>query len=72
MTFSLSSGNSADPCRSKTASRSEFEPKSMMPMRPAADFACRSDIGKAQLTTSFGWARRGALPRPDRLGLVMK
>src|SRR5215467_12325956 len=47
MTFSLNSGNSAAPSRSKTTRRNEFEPRSMTPMRSAAESGSRSDIGSA-------------------------
>src|SRR5271166_5978805 len=46
MTFSLNSGNTAAPSRSKTTRRSEFEPRSMTPMRSAAS-GSRSDIRSA-------------------------
>src|SRR5690348_8751853 len=47
MTFSLKSGNNAAPSRSKTTRRSEFEPRSMTPIRSAPSCKSQSDIGSA-------------------------
>src|SRR6516165_325980 len=47
MTFSLNSGNNAEPSRSKTTRRSEFEPRSMTPMRWLAAHGSRSGIRSA-------------------------
>ena len=57
--------------RSKTTSRSEFEPRSMTPMRPVLRLEIAAPASD-QRTTSLGWPRLSALPRPDRLGFVMK
>src|SRR5207248_554354 len=47
ITFSLKSGNTAAPSRSKTTRRSEFEPRSMTPTRSAAANGSRSAIRSA-------------------------
>src|SRR4029077_19895943 len=58
MTFSLNSGNTAAPSRSKTTSRSEFEPRSITPMRSATN-GSRSYIRSADNKTR--------VPSPQRL-----
>ena len=75
MTFSFKSGNSVAPSRSNTTSRSEFDPTSTTAMRPGGAAArVRLGIGnQRQRATSLGLRRfSAAVPRPDRLGLVMK
>src|SRR3954469_16541353 len=47
ITFSLNSGNTAAPSRSKTTRRSEFEPRSMTPMRSGAASGSGSNIRSA-------------------------
>src|SRR5271169_391686 len=59
ITFSLNSGNTAAPSRSKTTRRSEFEPRSMTPMRSAAARGSGSDIRSAH---DKPW-----VPSPQRL-----
>ena len=62
MTFSLKSGNNAAPSRSKTTRRSEFEPRSMTPMRSAAASGSRSDIGSAHDKSRVTSPQRLAAP----------
>src|SRR6516164_2868190 len=68
ITFSLNSGNSAAPSRSKTTRRNEFEPRSMTPMRSAAESGSRSDIGSAHDKSRVSAPERFAAPGQAGIG----
>src|SRR5215472_2770606 len=67
ITFSLNSGISAAPSRSKTTRRSEFEPRSMTPMRSAAVSGSGSDIRSAHNEPRVASPHRLAAPRQTRV-----
>src|SRR5580704_6222513 len=67
ITFSLNSGNTAAPSRSKTTRRSEFEPRSMTPIRSAAASGSRSDIRSAYDKSWVPSPQRLAAPRQARI-----
>src|SRR5262249_34269923 len=68
MTFSLNSGNNAAPSRSNTTRRSEFEPRSMTPMRSAATRGSGSTIRSAHDKSRMTSPQRLAAPGQARIG----
>src|SRR5947209_14919514 len=67
ITFSLKSGNTAAPSRSKTTRRSEFEPRSMTPTRSAAANGSRSAIRSAHDEPRVPSPQRLAAPGQTRI-----